>query len=302
LDDRQRPYYIDHNSKKTTWIRPVGQSLPSGWERRVDQNGRTYYVDHNTRTTTWQMPTINTIANYQQWQSHRDQARGEQYTNLQNRHLFNNNTNNNQSASASSSSSGPSGGSGGGPGLEEEKLPEGWEKRFDINNRPYFVNHKNRTSQWEDPRTQGFEIALPDGWEMMYTDKGQRYFVNHNTKITTFEDPRGRLTYERDFRWKILKLRYLCHTNTFPGHVKVQINRNNLFEDSYSQIGKLNPYDLRRKLFLTFKGEEGLDYGGVAREWFFLLSHEVLNPMYCLFQYTSKDDYCLQINPASSIK
>lgn len=52
---------------------------------------------------------------------------------------------------------------------------------------------------------------------------------------------------------------------------------------------------------MTFKGEEGLDYGGVAREWFFLLSHEVLNPMYCLFQYTSKDNYCLQINPASYI-
>ncbi len=67
------------------------------------------------------------------------------------------------------------------------------------------------------------------------------------------------------------------------------------------KITKLNAYDLRRKLFLTFKGEEGLDYGGVAREWFFLLSHEVLNPMYCLFQYTSKDNYCLQINPASYI-
>ena len=64
---------------------------------------------------------------------------------------------------------------------------------------------------------------------------------------------------------------------------------------------KLQPYDLRRKLFITFKGEDGLDYGGVAREWFFLLSHEVLNPMYCLFQYTSKNNYCLQINPASSV-
>lgn len=37
------------------------------------------------------------------------------------------------------------------------------------------------------------------------------------------------------------------------------------------------------------------------REWFFLLSHEVLNPMYCLFEYAGKDNYCLQINPASSI-
>lgn len=37
------------------------------------------------------------------------------------------------------------------------------------------------------------------------------------------------------------------------------------------------------------------------REWFFLLSHEVLNPMYCLFEYAGKSNYCLQINPASTI-
>lgn len=31
--------------------------LPPGWERRVDNLGRTYYVDHNTRTTTWNRPS-----------------------------------------------------------------------------------------------------------------------------------------------------------------------------------------------------------------------------------------------------
>lgn len=49
------------------------------------------------------------------------------------------------------------------------------------------------------------------------------------------------------------------------------------------------------------RGEEGLDYGGVSREWFFLLSHEVLNPMYCLFEYANKNNYSLQINPASYV-
>ena len=49
------------------------------------------------------------------------------------------------------------------------------------------------------------------------------------------------------------------------------------------------------------RGEEGLDYGGLAREWFFLLSHDMLNPMYCLFEYASKNNYSLQINPASYI-
>lgn len=39
----------------------------------------------------------------------------------------------------------------------------------------------------------------------------------------------------------------------------------------------------------------------IFSEWFFLLSHEVLNPMYCLFEYAAKNNYSLQINPASFI-
>lgn len=34
---------------------------------RVDGRGRTYYVDHNTRTTTWQRPTTETVNAYNQW-------------------------------------------------------------------------------------------------------------------------------------------------------------------------------------------------------------------------------------------
>lgn len=55
-----------------------GPSLPtpSSWEKRVDQRGRYYYVDHNTRTTTWQRPTAESVRNYQQWQSQRSQLQG----------------------------------------------------------------------------------------------------------------------------------------------------------------------------------------------------------------------------------
>lgn len=59
--------------------------------------------------------------------------------------------------------------------------------------------------------------------------------------------------------------------------------------------------DLRRRLYIVFRGEEGLDYGGPAREWFFQLSHQMLNPMYCLFEYAGEHNYMLQINPASSV-
>ncbi|KAF4085690.1 hypothetical protein AMELA_G00097590 [Ameiurus melas] len=247
-----RVYYVDHNTKTTTWERP----LPQGWEKRVDQRGRYYYVDHNTRTTTWQRPTAESVRNFEQWQSQRSQLQGAM-------HLFN------QRYLYQSS----------GAPVENDPLgalPPGWEKRQD-NGRVYFVNHNTRTTQWEDPRTQGMihEPPLPPGWEMKYTAEGVRYFVDHNSRTTTFKDPRPGFesgsrqggspgAYDRSFRWKYHQFRFLCHSNALPSHVKISVSRQTL-------------------------------------EWFFLLSHEVLNPMYCLFEYAGKNNYCLQINPASSI-
>ncbi|XP_051980664.1 NEDD4-like E3 ubiquitin-protein ligase WWP1 [Xyrauchen texanus] len=289
-DPHGRTYYVDHNTKTTTWERP--QPLPLGWERRVDNRGRVYYVDHNTRTTTWQRPTMESVRNFEQWQSQRSQLQGAMHQ-FNQRYLY--------SASMMSAENDPLG-----------PLPPGWERRVDANDRVYFVNHNTKTTQWEDPRTQGLqnEDPLPDGWEIRYTREGVRYFVDHNTRTTTFSDPRTgkssaikgpQIAYERSFRWKLAHFRYLCQSNALSSHVKINVSRQTLFEDSFQQIMNFKPYDLRRRLYVIFKGEEGLDYGGLAREWFFLLSHEVLNPMYCLFEYAGKSNYCLQINPASTI-
>lgn len=45
----------------------------------------------------------------------------------------------------------------------------GWERRVQPDNRVYFVNHKNRTTQWEDPRTQG-QVSHCINKNMMYND------------------------------------------------------------------------------------------------------------------------------------
>lgn len=128
------------------------------------------------------------------------------------------------------------------------------------------MNHKNKTTQWDDPRTQGRDLNAPKKFKQKYTH-----------------------------------FRQLCYHNSESSHIKVTVGRNSIFEDSYHQVIRFPAHELRRRLYITFRGEEGLDYGGVAREWFFLLSHEVLNPMYCLFEYADKNNYSLQINPASSI-
>ena len=74
-----------------------------------------------------------------------------------------------------------------------------------------------------------------------------------------------------------------------------------VLQDSYRQVMKMRPKDLRKRLMVKFRGEEGLDYGGIAREWLYLLSHEMLNPQYGLFQYSREDIYTLQINADSGV-
>ena len=307
-DQYGRKYYVDHNTRSTTWERP--QPLPPGWEMRRDTRNRIYYVDHNTRQTTWQRPNTDRLQQMASWQGER--ARVMQMKNQ--RFLY-------PEQSQKPAEDDPLG-----------LLPEGWEKRVEPNGRVYFVNHKNRTTQWEDPRTQGQlqEEPLPTGWEMRYTEDGVPYFVDHNSRSTTFTDPRPGASkdgpkgaygvpaqYERSFRWKLSQFRYLCQSNALPSHIKLSVSRTSLFEDSFHQIMRLPAYELRRRLYIIFRGEEGLDYGGVAREWFFTVSHEVriinyvmmstsfyfkvLNPMYCLFEYANKNNYSLQINPASYV-
>uniref|UniRef100_A0A674JWZ3 HECT-type E3 ubiquitin transferase n=1 Tax=Terrapene triunguis TaxID=2587831 RepID=A0A674JWZ3_9SAUR len=286
VDQHGRVYYVDHVEKRTTWDRP--EPLPPGWERRVDNMGRIYYVDHFTRTTTWQRPTLESVRNYEQWQLQRSQLQGAMQQ-FNQRFIYGN------------AEFDPLG-----------TLPHGWEKRTDSNGRVYFVNHNTRITQWEDPRNQGQlnEKPLPEGWEMRFTVDGIPYFVDHNRRTTTYIDPRTgksaldngpQIAYVRDFKAKVQYFRFWCQQLAMPQHIKITVSRKTLFEDSFQQIMSFSPQDLRRRLWVIFPGEEGLDYGGVAREWFFLLSHEVLNPMYCLFEYVGKDNYCLQINPASYI-
>jgi len=71
--------------------------------------------------------------------------------------------------------------------------------------------------------------------------------------------------YERSFRWKLSQFRFLCQTNALPNHIKISVSRQTLFEDSYHQIMNAEAFALRRRLYIIFKGEEGLDYGGVSR-------------------------------------
>jgi len=68
-----------------------------------------------------------------------------------------------------------------------------------------------------------------------------------------------------------------------PGSIRLRIKRDRLMENSFNQLYSRNADELRRKLHIEFVGEEGMDAGGVAREWFLELSKQVFNANYNLF-------------------
>lgn len=308
--------------------------LPNGWERREDHLGRTYYVDHNTRQTTWIRPG----AGFSQTDSQNAMAAQTQQERArhQNRMLPEDRTGANSPTLAERQPSPPAGSASavsmmatGATTAGTGELPSGWEQRHTPEGRPYFVDHNTRTTTWVDPRrqqyirmyggqaTNGGTIQqqpvsqlgpLPSGWEMRLTNTARVYFVDHNTKTTTWDDPRLPSSldqnvpqYKRDFRRKLIYFRSQPALRIVSGQCHVKVRRTHIFEDSYHEIMRQSAADLKKRLMIKFDGEDGLDYGGLSREFFFLLSHEMFNPFYCLFEYSAHDNYTLQINPHSGI-
>ncbi|KAF6085955.1 HECT, C2 and WW domain containing E3 ubiquitin protein ligase 1 [Phyllostomus discolor] len=110
--------------------------------------------------------------------------------------------------------------------------------------------------------------------------------------------------YRRDFEAKLRNFYRKLEAKGFgqgPGKIKLLIRRDHLLEGTFNQVMAYSRKELQRnKLYITFVGEEGLDYSGPSREFFFLLSQELFNPYYGLFEYSANDTYTVQISPMSA--
>ncbi|KAG7455422.1 hypothetical protein MATL_G00256570 [Megalops atlanticus] len=110
--------------------------------------------------------------------------------------------------------------------------------------------------------------------------------------------------YRRDFEAKLRNFYRKLEAKGYgqgPGKIKLIISRDHLLEGTFNQAMAYSRKELQRnKLYITFIGEEGLDYSGPSREFFFLLSQELFNPYYGLFEYSANDTYTVQISPMST--
>jgi hypothetical protein len=90
---------------------------------------------------------------------------------------------------------------------------------------------------------------------------------------------------ELNVRWIVPLATEAC-TNCLPftlvsyDFFTAQVRRSFLLHDTLTQISAHPPADLKKKLRVTFVGEDALDAGGVTKELFQLLVKQLLDPMY----------------------
>jgi len=81
----------------------------------------------------------------------------------------------------------------------------------------------------------------------------------------------------------------------------LHLRRDHVFEDSFRELYRRPPEDLKGNLYIQFEGEEGQDAGGLLREWYLIIAREMFDPNYALFRTTPGDKVTYMPNPSSNV-
>ncbi|XP_019875224.2 E3 ubiquitin-protein ligase NEDD4 isoform X2 [Aethina tumida] len=307
-----RTYYVNHNARTTQWERPtVNDNIATETSERQEQREvfeRRYHISAEEESN-GRGDSNNTSQSDDQTDSLSNSSSRRDST------ISTNSNNTTAQANLDALSDG---------------LPQGWTVQIAPNGRIFYIDHNEKTTSWVDPRTGRASPMpnqvmmpmvsrkvdddlgpLPEGWEERVHSDGRIFFIDHNTRTTQWEDPRlsnpqiagPAIPYSRDYKRKYEYMKtQLRKPSNVPNKFEIKIRRRSILEDSYRVITTVPRIELlKTKLWVEFEGEVGLDYGGLAREWFYLLSKEMFNPYYGLFEYSAMDNYTLQINPFSGV-
>ncbi|KAF2096815.1 hypothetical protein NA57DRAFT_42813 [Rhizodiscina lignyota] len=84
--------------------------------------------------------------------------------------------------------------------------------------------------------------------------------------------------------------------------LQLSVRRDFVFLDSFKSLYFKSPDEMKYgKLSIRFHGEEGVDAGGVTREWFQVLAKQMFNADYALFNQVASDRTTFHPNPTSEI-
>ncbi|EGV95691.1 E3 ubiquitin-protein ligase HECW1 [Cricetulus griseus] len=300
--------------------------LPRGWEIKTDHQGKSFFVDHNSRATTFIDPRIplqngrlpNHLTHRQHLQRLRSYSAGEFCPGTGKINLCNRNK---DSASEDTTYNDKIVAF-----LRQPNIFEMLQERQPSLARNHTLREKIHYIRTEG--NHGLEklscdadlvilLSLFEEEIMSYVPLQSAFHPGYSfsPRCSPCSSPqnspglqrasaRAPSPYRRDFEAKLRNFYRKLEAKGFgqgPGKIKLIIRRDHLLEGTFNQVMAYSRKELQRnKLYITFVGEEGLDYSGPSREFFFLLSQELFNPYYGLFEYSANDTYTVQISPMSA--
>jgi hypothetical protein len=90
---------------------------------------------------------------------------------------------------------------------------------------------------------------------------------------------------------QIQRLLFTQHVTRRDVVLNIDVSRENIVENTISVLSRTADSQLLKKLMVTFKGEQGVDAGGVSREFFYLLCNELFDPVYGMFKAVPGNKY-----------
>ncbi|KAI1852693.1 hypothetical protein JX266_002234 [Neoarthrinium moseri] len=87
----------------------------------------------------------------------------------------------------------------------------------------------------------------------------------------------------------------ILSNRSYTQYLFLSVRRDCLVEDSLAKVSEVvgsGSEDIKKGLRIEFQGEEGVDAGGLRKEWFQLLVKEVFNPDHGLFVFDEDSQYC----------
>ena len=178
-------------------------------------------------------------------------------------------------------------------------------------NSPAFRNPDRRNSS-TSPTNTSMSVTparvseLPNGWvECWDPERENCYYYNSVTGITQWMHPTkgDHKDPELPFRKKRFKLLYSLRERDWPKGgrkiIKITLRRSHLVQDSFTTLERLGVEKLKLKTKIVFENEEGIDSGGLTKDWFLELSRGLFNPLFCLLKKHEARVY--HIDPRSGV-
>jgi len=137
----------------------------------------------------------------------------------------------------------------------------------------------------------------------MFGKQGRNFF----RAATELAGPVGTAQAKTSLNMKTARFKHLMSTLTTPPTLQdgkpnprakttLHVVRDRILESSIQQWMSLKQDQLRGRLLFQFQGEEGKDWGGLAKEWFLLIIEALLKTDLGLFRFSAGDNISYQIN------